>query len=166
MKKVMLSIMFSVFFLTTQSAEAKMTIYSPQEMIANSDYVVVGKIKKNVTVTKNHVGYNEVIISLEAVLKGDIAQKEIVIRDDFRTDIINCCSGVHFDFPKNGTKVMLLLKHQYQLDDKISITNANSICVIYNNKVSLFKGTEFVGNWSTMDYEQAYQAMYDKVVSK
>ncbi len=133
-----------------------MSIFSPQQMIDMSDYVVVGKIEKEFISKKQNAEYTaihtEVSISLESVLKGDISQKEIVLQYD---------DGVDFDFPKKGTKVMLLLK---QGRSGIALTYANSICLINNNIVSLYKGTEFVGNWKTTDYKNTYQTFYDKAL--
>ncbi|MCZ8517656.1 hypothetical protein O9H85_36120 [Paenibacillus filicis] len=136
---------------------AKMTIYSPQDMIKNSDHILIGIIKKR----KYEENYREVTISVETVLKGVLTQKEIVLSRVYRKDIINL-SGVRFEFPKKGSKVMLLLKNYPNIG--LSLTYANSICLMNNNKVSLYEGTEFVGNWKTTDYEKTYQTFYDKAV--
>jgi hypothetical protein len=159
-----LMVMFCLTLLNPflQQLRAKMSIFSPQEIISMSDYIVVGNIKKDlITTRKQNAEYtaihSEVTISMESILKGDIYQKEIVLQYDSRTDKM-LAYGVDFDFPKKGTKVMLLLK---QGRSGIALTYANSICVINNNKVSLYKGTEFVGNWKTTDYEKTYQTFYD-----
>ena len=48
---------------------AKMSVFSPQDMIGMSDYIVVGEIKKDVTTKKRNaeytVTYKEVTISIE-----------------------------------------------------------------------------------------------------
>lgn len=92
---------------------AKMSVISPERILGMSDYIVVGTIKKDITTKRQNTDYTaihqEVTISIESFLKGDMAQKEIVLKRDSRTDII-IPSCVSFDFPKEGTKVMLLLK--------------------------------------------------------
>jgi hypothetical protein len=45
---------------------AKMTIYSPQDMIKNSDHILIGIIKKR----KYEENYREVTISVETVRVG------------------------------------------------------------------------------------------------
>ncbi|MCY9668447.1 hypothetical protein M5X11_26570 [Paenibacillus alginolyticus] len=145
---------------------AKMSVFSPQDMIGISDYIVVGEIKKGVTTKKRNAEYTathkEVTISIESVLKGDMAQKEVVLKRDFRTDIM-LTDGVDFNFPKKGTKVMLLLRNYER--SGISLTYANSICVIKKGKVQLYDGMGFGSNdvnFEPNDYEKAYQTFYDK----
>jgi hypothetical protein len=139
-----------------------MSVFSPQDMIGMSDYIVVGEIKKDLTIKKRNTEYKtthkEVTISIECVLKGDMAQKEIVLKRDFRTDII-LIDGVDFNFPKKGTKVMLFLRNYER--SGISLTYANSICVIKKGKVQLYVGMGFGSN-EPNDYEKAYQIFYDK----
>lgn len=152
---------------------AKMSVISPERMLNTSDYIVVGEIKKNVTTKKQTTEYTaihkEVMISIESVLKGDMAQKEIVLNRDSRTDLINP-GAVNYDFPEKGTKVMLLLKN-YE-GSGISLTYENSICVIKKGKIQLYNGMGFGGgsktsmvNFYPNDYEKAYQAFYDKAVT-
>lgn len=143
-----------------------MSVFSPQDMIRVSDYIVVGEIKKDVTTKKRNDEYTaihkEVTISIESVLKGEMAQKEIVLKRDFRTDIMRT-DGFDFDFPKKGTKVMLLLRN-YEISG-ISLAYANSICVINKGKVQLYDGMGFGSNdvkFDPSDYEKAYQTFYDK----
>lgn len=161
-----LLVMFCLAFLNPFLPQlmAKMSIFSPQQMIDMSDYVVVGKIEKELISKKQNTEYTaihtEVTVSLESVLKGHISQKEIVLQHDSRTDRMRT-DGVDFDFPKKGSKVMLLLK---QGRNGIALTYANSICLINNNIVSLYIGTEFVGNWKITDYKNTYQTFYDKTV--
>ncbi|CAN7493494.1 hypothetical protein LJR153_003430 [Paenibacillus sp. LjRoot153] len=145
---------------------AKMSVFSPQDMIRISDYIEVGEIKKDVTSKKRNAEYTatrkEVTISIESVLKGDLAQKEIVLKRDIRTDIMRT-NGVDFNFPKKGKKVMLLLRN-YE-SSGISLTYANSICVIKKGKVQLYDGMGFGSNdvnFDPNDYEKAYQTFYDK----
>ncbi|OAS21395.1 hypothetical protein [Paenibacillus oryzisoli] len=145
---------------------AKMSVFSPQDMIRISDYIVVGEIKKDVTTKKrdaeNTATHKEVTISIESVLKGDMAQKEIVLQNDIRTDIMRT-DGVDFNFPKKGTKVMLLLRN-YE-SSGISLAYANSICVIKKGKVQVYDGMRFGNNdviFEPNDYEKAYQTFYDK----
>jgi hypothetical protein len=168
MKKAMFTFLLTLFLLTNQTVDAKMAIYSPQEIIDNSDYILVGKIKKNVTSEKHYAQFSEIhkelTISVDAVLKGEIVQKELVIKRVKRKDLLNP-GEVSFDFPKRGTKVMLLLKNN---TNGLSLTYINSVCEINNNKVSLYRGIEFGSgevHWSTKDYEEAYQTIYDKAVS-
>jgi hypothetical protein len=58
---------------------AKMSVFSPQDMIGISDYIVVGEIKKDGTTKKRNAEYTatqkDVTISIESVLKGYMAQK-------------------------------------------------------------------------------------------
>jgi hypothetical protein len=146
---------------------AKMSVFSPQDMIGMSDYIVVGQIKKDVTTIKRNAEYTttthkEVTISIESILKGDMAEKEIVLTRDFRTDIM-LIDGVDFNFPKKGTKVMLLLRNYER--SGISLTYANSICVFKKSKVQLYGGMGFGSNgvnFEPNDYEKAYQTFYDK----
>ncbi|CAN7612541.1 hypothetical protein [Paenibacillus sp. LjRoot56] len=145
---------------------AKMSVFSPQDMIGISDYIVVGEIKKDIPTKKLNAEYTnirkEVRISVESVLKGSMAQKEIVLKRDFRTDIMRT-DGVDFNFPKKGTKVMLLLR-DYERSG-ISLTYANSICVINKGKVQLYDGMGFGSKDVTFepnDYEKACQTFYDK----
>jgi hypothetical protein len=170
MKKAMIiTLLLSVLFMTTQTADAKMSVISPSDMIDISDYIIVGKIKKNITTKKQYSDYTaihrEVTFSIEVVLKGEIVQKEIVISRDTRTDIMNL-TGISFEFPKKGTTVMLLLRNY---TNGISITYANSICVIKKGKIHLYEGMGFGSNdvnWSPQDYEETYQAFYDKALTK
>jgi hypothetical protein len=89
-------------------------------------------------------------------------QKEIVLKRDFRTDIM-LTDGIDFNFPKKGTKIMLLLRNYER--SGISLTYANSICVIKKGKVQLYDGMGFGSNdvnFEPNDYEKAYQTFYDK----
>jgi hypothetical protein len=173
MKNAIFTFFLLGFFLTTQTADAKMSIFSPQDMINNSDYIVVGKIKKNITTEKHHTQFSElhreVTISVEMVLKGEITQKEIILKRDRRKDLLNP-GEVSYDFPKRGTKVMLLLRNNA---NGLSLTYVNSICEINKNRISLYKGMEFRSRfkdsetyWSIKDYEETYQAIYDKALFK
>ncbi|MCY9695132.1 hypothetical protein [Paenibacillus alginolyticus] len=64
----------------------------------------------------NHKGsqfselHREVTLSVEAVLKGEITQKEIILKRDRRKDLLHP-GEVSYDFPKGGTKVMLFLRN-------------------------------------------------------
>lgn len=149
--------------------KAKMSVFSPEHMIEISDYIVVGKIEK-FTSTKTKIKdtpviHSEATISMKSVLKGDLALKEIVLKRDTRTDIM-IPSGVSFAFPKKGTQVMLLLK-DYE-STGISLTYANSICIIQKGKIQLYDGMGFGSNdvrYLPEDYEKAYQAFYDRTVA-
>lgn len=148
---------------------AKMSVISPQDMIKISDYIIVGEIEKDITTKKRNAQYTatnkEVTISIESVLKGEMAQKEIVLKRDFRTDIW-ITDGVNFNFPKKGTRVMLLLRIYEK--SGLSLTYANSICVIKKGKVQLYDGMGFGSNnvkFETIDYEKAYQTFYDQAIA-
>lgn len=98
-----------------------------------------------------------------------ITEKEIVLSRDICPGIMKSF-GYSFDFPEEGTKVMVLLKNYPNTG--LSPTYANSICVINKNKVSLYKSMGFGArymdnevNWSPKDYEETYQAYYEKAVS-
>jgi hypothetical protein len=91
-----------------------------------------------------------------------MAHKGIVLKRDFRTDIM-LTDNVDFNFPKKGTKVMLLLRNYER--SGISLTYANSICVIKKGKVQLYDGMGYGSNdvnFESNDYEKAYQTFYDK----
>jgi hypothetical protein len=146
---------------------AKMFVISPQEMIDKSAYIVVGRIKNEVTLKNQNAEYTtihkEVAISIESALKGNISQSEIVLKRDYRTDIMDT-SGVPFEFPKEGTKVMLLLQ---QDRSGLRLTYANSICEIKEGKLQLYEGMSFRSDeiyFTSNDYEKAYQTFYDKAV--
>jgi hypothetical protein len=176
MKKIGLCLML-IFCLTLLNPflpllSARMSVFSPQDMLNMSDYIVVGEIKKDVTTKKKTANYTaihkEVTILIKSVLKGDMAQKEVVLIRDFRTDIMNP-GAVNYNFPKEGTKVMVLLKNYER--SGISLTYENSICVIKKGKVQLYNGMGFGSGSKTNrvqynpnDYENAYQAFYDKAV--
>jgi hypothetical protein len=141
-------------------SNAKMSIFSPQQMIDMSDFIVVGEIKKR-NYEDKHI---QVIISVESVLKGKITEKEIVLNRD-----LNMNYNYSFDFPEKGTKVMVLLKKYPNVG--LSLTYANSICELNENKVTLYNGMDFRSKnkehevyWYSRDYEAAYQAFYDNAV--
>ncbi|MDQ0888568.1 hypothetical protein QFZ81_003656 [Paenibacillus sp. V4I9] len=136
---------------------AKMSVISPEDMIGKSDHIVVGIIK-NWDYTENH---REVTISIDTVLKGDINQNQIVLKRDI--DAMH--RWVTFDFPKEGDKVMVLLRNT---TNGYSPTYANSVCIIKNNRVYLFEGMGFGSNnmhWLPNDYEKTYQAFYENALS-
>lgn len=60
---------------------AKMSIISPIEMILKSDHIIIGIIKKR-DFKEEH---REVAISVDAVLKGMINRKEVVLQRDIKT---------------------------------------------------------------------------------
>ncbi|WP_164826820.1 hypothetical protein, partial [Paenibacillus alginolyticus] len=136
---------------------AKMSVISPQEMILKSDHIIVGIIKKQ-DFKEEH---REVAISVDVVLKGKINQKEIVLKRDI--DAMHIWNT--FDFPEEGSKVMVLLRNT---SDGYTPTYVNSVCIINNSKVHLYKGMGFGINdvhWLPKDYEQAYQVFYENSVS-
>lgn len=138
-----------------------MSVFSPQDMIRISDYIVVGEIKKDVTTKIRNTDitaiHKEVTILIKSVLKGEMARKEVVLKRDFRTNIMHT-GGIDYNFPKKGTKVMILLRN-YE-SSGISLTSVNSICVIKKGKVQLYDGLGF-GNNEPNDYEKVYQSFYD-----
>lgn len=103
---------------------AKMSVISPQETIDSSDHIVVGVIKKRDYIEK----HREVTITI--VLKGDLHQKEIVLKQD--KDPMH--RWVTFDFPEEGSKVMLLLRNSAE---GYAPRYANSVCVIHKNRINL-----------------------------
>lgn len=160
MKKVFVMFLLLSVFLSTQTVSAKMSIIPPQDMLNRSDYIVVGQVRKQITkqiTADNHRAvHKEITLSVEAVLKGEITQREIVLKRDVRFHP----GEVPYDFPKRGTKVMLLLRNN---TNGLSLTYHNSICVIQDHKLSLYEGIGF-GDWSVNEYEETYQASYDKAV--
>jgi hypothetical protein len=144
---------------------AKMSVISPKEMIRISDYIVVGIIKKR----KFEGNHRQVVISVETVLKGKNTEKEIVLSRNNSPGNMDPF-GYSFDFPEKGTKVMVLLRNY--ADIGLSLTYANSICVINKNKVYLYKGMGFGArymdnevNWAPKDYQETYQDFYQNAVS-
>ncbi|SEB92737.1 hypothetical protein [Paenibacillus sp. GP183] len=134
---------------------------TPQQLIDMSDLIVVGEIKKK-NYEDKHI---QVFISVESVLQGKITEKEIVLNRD-----LNMIHDYTFDFPEKGTKIMVLLKKKYP-NVGLSLTYANSICELKENKVTLYKGMDFRSKnkghevfWSPRDYEATYQAFYDNAV--
>lgn len=132
---------------------AKMSVISPQEMINSSDHIVVGVIKKWDYIEK----HREVTITIDAVLKGKINQKEIVLKQDI--DVMH--KWVTFDFPKERSKVMVLLRNSAE---GYAPRYANSVCIIHKNRINLYEGMGF-GNWLPRDYEETYQVFYENTVS-
>ncbi|MDQ0897425.1 hypothetical protein [Paenibacillus sp. V4I7] len=157
MKKVFVVFLLLSVFLSTQTVSAKMSIIPPQDMLNSSDYIVVGNVIKQNTADKYRAVHKEITLSVEAVLKGEITQKEIVLKRDIRFHP----GEVPYDFPKRGTKVMLLLRNN---TNGLSLTYHNSICVIQDHRLSLYKGIGF-GDWSVNEYEETYQAFYDSAGS-
>ncbi|MBP1967170.1 hypothetical protein [Paenibacillus aceris] len=132
---------------------AKMPVISPQEMIDSSDHIVVGVIKKRDYIEK----HREVTITIDAVLKGNLHQNEI----DLKQDKDQMHLWVTFDFPEEGSKVMLLLRNS---GEGYAPRYANSVCVINKNKINLYEGMGF-GNWMPRDYEETYQVFYENAVT-
>jgi hypothetical protein len=61
-----------------QTVEAKLSIIPPQDMINQSDLIVIGTVTK-----KNYSEENrDVAFSIDTILKGDTNQKEIVLKRD------------------------------------------------------------------------------------
>jgi hypothetical protein len=60
---------------------AKMSVFSPQDMIGISDYIVVGEIKKDVTTNKRNAEYTathkQVTISIESVEKATWLKRKL-----------------------------------------------------------------------------------------
>ncbi|MGM0883671.1 MAG: hypothetical protein ACQEXQ_21890 [Bacillota bacterium] len=157
MKKVFIMFLLISVFFSTQTVCAKMSIIPPQDMLNRSDYIIFGQVRKQITANNNRVVHKEITLSVEAVLKGGITQREIVLKRDVRFHP----GTVSYDFPKQGTKVMLLLSNTV---NGLSLTYHNSICIIRDNRLSLFEGMGF-GDWSVKEYEDTYQAFYDSAGS-
>jgi hypothetical protein len=132
---------------------AKMSVISPREMIDSSDHIVVGVIKKRDYIDK----HREVTITINVVLKGDIHQKEIILKQDI--DAMH--RWITFDFPEEGSKVMVLLRNA---TEGYAPRYANSVCVIHKNTINLYEGMGF-GNWLIRDYEKTYQAFYENEIT-
>ncbi|UJF32822.1 hypothetical protein [Paenibacillus hexagrammi] len=146
MKNAILLILLLCIFLITQTVSAKMSIIPPQDMLNCSDYIVVGKVLEQISVVKNRAIYKKITLSVEDVLKGQLEQKEIVLKRD-----VHFHPGeVPYDFPSRGTTVMLLLRNN---TDGLSLTYQNSICTIQKDRISLYDGIGF-DDWSANEYEE------------
>lgn len=142
------SLFLLVIFINT--AEARLVILSSEEMIEQSNLIVIGTVMKKEYSEK----HREVHISIEAVLKGKMNQKEIVFMRD--KDLMY--GWLEFDFPDAGTKIMVLT----QQDEQLSLTgDANAVSVLDGDNIRLYHGST-MGRWTPEKYEETYKAFLDE----
>lgn len=153
MKKIgFLLLLLVIAFHPFQITDAKLLIIPPQDMISKSDLIVIGTVTKKDYSEENR----EVAFSIDTILKGDIKQREVVLKRGKP----QMYGWLGFDFPDEGTKILVLLRMYEQIG--LSLTgDTNSVAIVNkDNAVQLCHGAT-MGDWTPKHYEEAYQAFFD-----
>ncbi|CAM4429877.1 hypothetical protein L1N85_26890 [Paenibacillus alkaliterrae] len=151
MKKCGLLALVLLFLLLpfSNTTEAKLSIIPPQDMIEQSSLIVIGHVTKKEYSEEER----QVVISVETVIKGKIKQKYIYLKRGKPP----MYGWLGFDFPEQGTRIMVLL----QQNDQLTLTgDANAVAVLDDNNVRLYKGFT-MGQFTPEKYESTYKAYLD-----
>lgn len=138
-----------VFFVLTGIASAKLVVLSPDEMVKQAPYIIVGEIR----LRKYTREYRKVIINVKEELKGNIPEEQITMQ--YKESKLYGWLGA--DFPPPGTKVLLFLAEAEGSQNKYTLYgDLNNVGVINKDEtVNLHKGAQ-VNNMTPKNYEEVY----------
>lgn len=126
--------------------DGKLVVDSPEGMIKNSPYIIVGKVKAQ----RESKGGSRTTVRVEKVLKGSMPEKEITMVQ------ARVPKFGFAELPQPETRVMLFL--QKSDDKRYSLyTDLNNVGTVdENNTVKLYKGAESINQKEAKDYELVY----------
>lgn len=148
---IMLSTLLFVFIFAN-AAIARLTVAGPAQMLNSADLIIVGTV-----LNRNYSdNVREVQINVESVLKGTTDRKILKLRQE--KDMMYGWLG--FNFPEEGTKIMILLGKDEGSNNYRLLYDLNNVATVdRNGNVKLYQGST-VNSKPPELYEKEFSTYY------